>query len=107
MHSSKSKKSQQDSFQSQIAVGTVKPLAQSVGAAAIAAGADGNGFLAQRERDVSVCRGQAVNGLEAQVGVHRPEHLQDPSPTRKLAARTVPTPLHRKPSPRPARASRP
>src|SRR5438552_9748354 len=89
MHSGKGQKGQKNSFESQVAVGTVKPFTHGVGAAAIAARANGNGFTSERERDVGVGGGQAWYGLDSEMSVHGADYLEDASIGAKLARGAV------------------
>src|ERR1700757_4664622 len=77
IHSGECEQGQEDSLESQIAVGAVKPLANGVGGTASTAGPDCGGLLAEREGNIGVSRSQARDRLDAQVCVNSTQHLED------------------------------
>ena len=64
MYSGKSQQGEQNSLESQVAVGAVEPFTQGMGPTAISSRADCGGLNAQGEGNVSVSGGEAGKRLE-------------------------------------------
>ena len=80
---------QGDALESLLASGGIEPLAEGVGSAAGASGAERDGLQAERERDVGVGGGALQLGVDAKMGIDGLDGRQQRRGGGQLAGRTL------------------